>query len=282
LLVTPYFWSESGGPHGTEVGADVLREFARWNVTRRRSSPLKFLTVLLKGWNVSPLGKKLPELGLPTTTAPTTVLKWHSEKPELLITTDEIALGLAFAVFKLRGRCPDEITKLALAATKRRKLLIEKGLAKTPMPFWESNFRMLEIALKNMDGTDGITKAATKLSAMQDKLIPPALSPSDQLKKINFKSELKYCYEDLQPYLEKELNTLRRDFLKLPAKASKSRKLKCVERCVEAFNALEGSDAVENGIDTDEREILCDLIYRMGELVGLDSVTDYVDEWREW
>ncbi len=282
LLVTPIFWTKKhGGPHGTEVGADVLREFARWNVAHRRTSPLKFLAALLNGWNLSPLSKTPPELGLPKTTAPNTVLKWQKENPELLKTTDEIAIAVAFAVFKLRGRCQDEISTLALAAIKRRKLLIEKKLVKTSMPNPESNYKIMELAVKGMSGKRGIAKVAAQLLTIQ-RNAEPQLSPRERIKEIDFRSQLKYCYEDLQPFLEKELKKLRTDLLKLPAKAAESRKLKCVERCVKSLNALEDNDKVANRIDTDEREILCDLIYGMGDSVGLDSGTEYVDQWREW
>ncbi|MEM6692496.1 MAG: hypothetical protein AAF664_23900, partial [Planctomycetota bacterium] len=146
----------------------------------------------------------------------------------------------------------------------------------------DSNLKMLDIALKKMDSVDEIPNTENRLLAMQDKLAPPTLSPIDQLRRIKFATELEYCYDDLKPLLERELDKLRIAFLKLPANASKSKKLQCVKKCVISLNALEDDESVENGIDTDEREILCDLIYRMGDLVGLDPENDYVDQWREW
>ena len=103
-----------------------------------------------------------------------------------------------------------------------------------------------------------------------------------ELKQIDFKSQLKYCYEDIQPFLEKELNELRNQFIKLPNSASEEQKLACVQACVEALNELDEQEDLEGNIDTDEREILCDFIYQMGDIVGLDGETQYVDEWRDW
>lgn len=103
-----------------------------------------------------------------------------------------------------------------------------------------------------------------------------------ELSTIDFTSQLKYCYEELQPLLEEVLDELRQDLMDLPDDASEAEKLACIEASVKALNEIDEDDQLEHGIDTDEREILCEFIYQMGEIVGLDSDTDYVDNWRDW
>lgn len=50
-----------------------------------------------------------------------------------------------------------------------------------------------------------------------------------------------------------------------------------LKRCVERFNRLD-----DGFICTVEREELCDVLYDIGELCGLDSSEEWVEEWREW
>jgi hypothetical protein len=50
-----------------------------------------------------------------------------------------------------------------------------------------------------------------------------------------------------------------------------------LRRCVAKFNRLD-----DGFICTIEREELCDILYEVGDLCGLDSGEDYVDEWRDW
>jgi hypothetical protein len=48
-------------------------------------------------------------------------------------------------------------------------------------------------------------------------------------------------------------------------------------RCIERYNELD-----EGFICTIEREDLCTILYEIGNLCGLDSKADWVDQWREW
>lgn len=105
---------------------------------------------------------------------------------------------------------------------------------------------------------------------------------ADELNAIDFESRLQYCYEDLQPILAAELGKLRSALGALPDKTSENEKLALFQDCVEALNAIDEDETVESTIDTDEREVLCDLLYEMGELVGLDADTEFVDIWRDW
>jgi hypothetical protein len=50
-----------------------------------------------------------------------------------------------------------------------------------------------------------------------------------------------------------------------------------LRRCVEQYNEID-----EGFICTIEREELCDILYELGDLCGLDSEEDWVDEWRDW
>jgi hypothetical protein len=53
-----------------------------------------------------------------------------------------------------------------------------------------------------------------------------------------------------------------------------------LRRCVERFNELDEAD--EPFICTIEREELCDILYEIGDLCGLESGDEWVDEWRDW
>jgi hypothetical protein len=50
-----------------------------------------------------------------------------------------------------------------------------------------------------------------------------------------------------------------------------------LRRCVERYNDLD-----EGFICTIEREELCDILHELGDLCGLDSAEDWLDEWRDW
>ena len=66
----------------------------------------------------------------------------------------------------------------------------------------------------------------------------------------------------------------------LGPEASKEAALGVLRRCVEQFNELDEAD--EPFIFTIEREALCDVLYEIGDLCGLDSRDEWVDQWRDW
>lgn len=103
-----------------------------------------------------------------------------------------------------------------------------------------------------------------------------------ELKAIDFKESLQICYEDIEPFLMKELNDLRDKLILLPDNSDEQTKLALFQATVENLNDLENNESLENGIDTEEREGLCDALYKMGNLIGLDESTDYIDNWRDW
>jgi hypothetical protein len=102
------------------------------------------------------------------------------------------------------------------------------------------------------------------------------------LKAINFKESLVVCYEDIEPILMQELNALRDKLIALPENTDKNGVLSLFEETVEALNEVANDDSLESGIDTEEREGLCDALYKMGDLVGLKDEGEYLDNWRDW
>jgi len=48
------------------------------------------------------------------------------------------------------------------------------------------------------------------------------------------------------------------------------------------LNKIDQDDNIDSGIDTEEREGLCEALYKMGSIVGLDEETEYLDNWRDW
>lgn len=103
-----------------------------------------------------------------------------------------------------------------------------------------------------------------------------------ELQEINFKESLPIVYEDLEPFLMAELNSLRDKLIALPDNADSEKILSLFEECVLSLNSIDENDEIESTIDTEEREGLCDALYKMGTIVGLDETTEYIDDWREW
>jgi hypothetical protein len=102
------------------------------------------------------------------------------------------------------------------------------------------------------------------------------------LKAIDFKDSLVVCYPDIEPLLLKELNTLRDQLILLPDNTPTKQILLLFRHCVEQLNQIDEDETLDSGIETEEREGLCDALYRMGDIVGLDSESEYIDKWREW
>ena len=102
------------------------------------------------------------------------------------------------------------------------------------------------------------------------------------LKAIDFKDSLVVCYPDIEPLLLKELNTLRDQLILLPDNTPTKQILLLFRHCVEQLNQIDDDETIDSGIETEVREGLCDALYRMGDIVGLDSESEYIDKWREW
>lgn len=93
---------------------------------------------------------------------------------------------------------------------------------------------------------------------------------------------LKYGDEEVIAAAKPIFEALIDDLMQLPENASEAERLLVFERCVECLNELDDSEDLSHGIDTIEREEFCEQLYEIGDIVGLDSATDFVDDWREW
>ncbi|MFK7972443.1 MAG: hypothetical protein AB8F95_18885 [Bacteroidia bacterium] len=105
---------------------------------------------------------------------------------------------------------------------------------------------------------------------------------AERLKMLNVKDFLPIVYEDIEPYLIAELNRLKEELINLPEETSKKELLSKFETSVNNLNQIDADDSTYSGIDTEEREGLCEGLYKMGTIVGLDEASEYLDEWREW
>lgn len=103
-----------------------------------------------------------------------------------------------------------------------------------------------------------------------------------ELRAIDCKESLQVFYEDLEPFLMKELTTLRHKLILLIDDSTLKTKMSLFQETVENLNNLEVNEELESSIDTEEREGLCDALYKMGNLIGLDDSTEYIDNWRDW
>ena len=104
----------------------------------------------------------------------------------------------------------------------------------------------------------------------------------DELNKLNFRDFLPVVYEDLEPHLIAELNRFRKELIAFPEDTDEKELLLRFENSVKNLNKIDQDKSIESGIDTDEREGLCDALYTIGEIVGLSEDDEYLDEWREW
>lgn len=102
------------------------------------------------------------------------------------------------------------------------------------------------------------------------------------LNKLNFKDFLPVVYEDLEPHLIAELNRFRKELITLPENIDEKELLLRFENSVKNLNKIDQDKSIESGIDTEEREGLCDALYTIGEIVGLSDDDEYLDKWREW
>ena len=99
---------------------------------------------------------------------------------------------------------------------------------------------------------------------------------------IKFEEYLEVCYEDIKPYLLKELHDLRNRLIALPENSGDEKVMMLFEEVVKKINEIDQNKSIESRIDTEEREGLCDVLYALGNVVGLDAQTEYIDNWRTW
>jgi hypothetical protein len=104
----------------------------------------------------------------------------------------------------------------------------------------------------------------------------------EELNKLDFKKFLPIVYEDIELHLMAELKRLKDELASLPDDTNKDMLLSKFENSVGKLNQIDNDESIESGIDTEEREGLCDALYAMGKIVGLSEDEEYIDRWRQW
>lgn len=122
ILDDPFFWdcADEFAPHGNDTGADVLEAFRRWHRKNPRKAPVIFLDSLMKRWDFKPVDW--------LETNRKTVLKLDKQDPIAMEISNEAAVALAFAVVKLRRRCPQDALDRASAALDRMDILYRHSM----------------------------------------------------------------------------------------------------------------------------------------------------------
>lgn len=113
VLDDPFFWETANdlAPNGNDTGADLLEDYRRWDKRNATASPVTFLERLMKKWDIKPIDWSITEKEM--------VRKLEQEEPIALSVCNEAAIGLAFAVLKMRAMCPPDVVHRGLAALKR-------------------------------------------------------------------------------------------------------------------------------------------------------------------
>jgi uncharacterized protein YfeS len=121
ILDDPFFWESANdlAPNGNDTGADLLADYKRWEKRPRTRSPMQFFDQLLKRWGFKPLDW--------SSTDEATVLKLKKQDPIALGLCNEAAIALAFAVLKMRAKCPPDIIRIALAGLARTTILVRQS-----------------------------------------------------------------------------------------------------------------------------------------------------------
>jgi hypothetical protein len=73
----------------------------------------------MKGWQIKPIDW--------TITDPATVCRLQMDQPIPLSVCNEAAIGLAFAVLKMRAGCPPEVAQMARAALVRTGICVRES-----------------------------------------------------------------------------------------------------------------------------------------------------------
>ena len=119
LLDDPWFWSgtDNSAPHGNDTGSDLLHEFLRWDASNRSMSPLTFLADFLRSWQIEPIAWHEID--------PATVHSLLRDDPFTVEICNRAAIGLAFALVKVRGTCPNDIADMANTAIERQTIALD-------------------------------------------------------------------------------------------------------------------------------------------------------------
>ncbi len=94
-----------------DTGADLLADYQKWVKRNPDVSPLVFLNRLFSGWGIVPIDWSLTDEG--------EVRKLMETKGIEVSVSNEAIVALAFAVLKVKGECPQDVSDMALKALQR-------------------------------------------------------------------------------------------------------------------------------------------------------------------
>jgi uncharacterized protein YfeS len=105
VLAAPLFWPEidDDAPHGNDTGSDLLAAFRRWQKRNPTASYEGYVDRLLSRWGLT--AKKA---------------RGRLDATQLDWIRQEADVALAFAAIKVRGKCEERETSLAIAAIDQR------------------------------------------------------------------------------------------------------------------------------------------------------------------
>jgi uncharacterized protein YfeS len=145
ILDDPFFWECANelAPNGNDTGADLLADYRRWHKRNRAVSPLTFLNGLLNVWGIEEVDW--------TVTDEERVREMRKKDSIALNLCNEAAIALAFAVVKMRGSCPSDIVRLALAALVRTGILLkDSNLSNETKTAWEEAIPKMQRKLESL------------------------------------------------------------------------------------------------------------------------------------
>ena len=113
ILDDTFFWecADDFAPHGNDTGADLLAAYQKWAKRNSDVSPLVLLNRLFTGWGIVPIDWNL--------TDEEEARKLMETKGIEVSVSNEAIIALAFAVLKVKGECPQEVSDMALKALQR-------------------------------------------------------------------------------------------------------------------------------------------------------------------
>jgi uncharacterized protein YfeS len=145
VLDEPFFWEIANdlAPNGNDTGADLLEDYRRWDKRHPKTSPLKFLDNLMTRWEIEPIDWLVTDRKVTETL--------NREQPIPLNVCNEAAIGLAFAVLKMRATCPPDVIEFGLAALTRTATLVENStLSEEVKGQWELAIEKMRAKLQSL------------------------------------------------------------------------------------------------------------------------------------
>ena len=110
LLDDPFLWSGSDerSPNGNDTGFDLLRDFQAWDRRSPEGDPFAFLAELLRSWDLAFLDRR--------TADDAAIRAFATDEPMAFDIGNQAQVATAFACIKVRGACPRDAARAALAA----------------------------------------------------------------------------------------------------------------------------------------------------------------------